>query len=191
MRHARPREFYIPSNETVTEHRDTESDAVAFTYEAGGAPYALAFSGKRSKPDWHYRFQTVERRASKIAEHAESRRAHARYRAEQKAKRAAPHTLKVGDLLKTSWGYDQTNVEFFEVVALVGVSMVEVREIADERESTGWETGTATPTPGVYVGKPFRRRVVNGRWSHSIRIEGDYRIASQWDGKPAHWSSYA
>lgn len=49
--------------------------------------------------------------------------------------------VKVGDLFYTSWGYDQTNVEFFQVIALVGESSVRVREVCPpclERESCPW-----------------------------------------------------
>lgn len=37
--------------------------------------------------------------------------------------------VKVGDLFHASWGYDQTNNDFFQVIALVGESSVRVREV--------------------------------------------------------------
>ena len=37
--------------------------------------------------------------------------------------------IKVGDLFHASWGYDQTNNDFFQVIALVGESSVRVREV--------------------------------------------------------------
>lgn len=37
--------------------------------------------------------------------------------------------VKVGDLFRASWGYDQTNVDFFQVIALVGETSVRVREV--------------------------------------------------------------
>ena len=37
--------------------------------------------------------------------------------------------IKVGDVFGMSWGYDQTNNDFFQVVELVGESSVRVREI--------------------------------------------------------------
>lgn len=37
--------------------------------------------------------------------------------------------VKVGDLFEMSWGYEQTNVDFFQVIALVGESSVRVREV--------------------------------------------------------------
>lgn len=38
--------------------------------------------------------------------------------------------IKVGDIFHASWGYDQTNNNFFQVVALVGETSVRVREVA-------------------------------------------------------------
>lgn len=40
--------------------------------------------------------------------------------------------VKVGDYFSASWGYDQTNVDFFQVIALVGESSVRVREVRPE-----------------------------------------------------------
>ena len=37
--------------------------------------------------------------------------------------------VKIGDLFYSSWGYEQTNVSFFQVVALSGDSSVRVREV--------------------------------------------------------------
>lgn len=37
--------------------------------------------------------------------------------------------VKVGDFFSASWGYEQTNVDFFQVIALVGETSVRVREV--------------------------------------------------------------
>lgn len=37
--------------------------------------------------------------------------------------------VKVGDIFHMSWGYDQTNNDFFQVVELVGESSVRIREV--------------------------------------------------------------
>lgn len=49
--------------------------------------------------------------------------------------------VKVGDIFHLSWGYDQTNNDFFQVVALVGKESVRVREIEPKIKSAsgiGW-----------------------------------------------------
>jgi len=51
-------------------------------------------------------------------------------RKERKAKAAeAMKLVKVGDVFSCSWGYDQTNVDFFQVVALVGKNSVRLRQV--------------------------------------------------------------
>ena len=37
--------------------------------------------------------------------------------------------VQVGDIFSASWGYDQTNVDFFQVIKLVGNCSVRVREV--------------------------------------------------------------
>lgn len=52
-------------------------------------------------------------------------------KAEQPAKveKANKYGVKVGDIFEASWGYDQTNVDFFQVVALCGEQSVRVRGV--------------------------------------------------------------
>lgn len=40
--------------------------------------------------------------------------------------------VRVGDLYRISWGWEQTNVNFFQVVELVGKSSVRIREVYPE-----------------------------------------------------------
>ena len=45
---------------------------------------------------------------------------------------ANKYGVKVGDIFTASWGYDQTNVDFFQVIALCGKQSVRVREVRPE-----------------------------------------------------------
>lgn len=46
--------------------------------------------------------------------------------------------IKVGDIFYTSWGYEQTNIDFFQVVALKGKTQVVIREVAlNKKEEVG------------------------------------------------------
>lgn len=58
-------------------------------------------------------------------------------KAEPKASKAkkAPEfdfNVKVGDLFYSSWGYEQTNTTFFQVIALVGKKSVRIRQVCPE-----------------------------------------------------------
>lgn len=46
-----------------------------------------------------------------------------------KAEKANKYGVKVGDIFSASWGWEQTNNDFFQVVELVGESSVRVREV--------------------------------------------------------------
>lgn len=71
----------------------------------------------------------------KLLEKKEAR--HAKRIAEQQARREQEKgrleetmkSVKVGDVFSASWGYDQTNVDFFQVVALVGKQSVRVKQV--------------------------------------------------------------
>ncbi|MCW7416708.1 hypothetical protein OHC89_26490 [Escherichia coli] len=39
-------------------------------------------------------------------------------------------TIRIGDIFHTHWGYEQTNIEFYQVVSLHGKKTVGLREIA-------------------------------------------------------------
>jgi len=193
------REDYIPKGSLCV--KDKNSDAVAYLFEAVGKPCAMAFSGKSDKPAWHIRFRSPERRAEYVAEFFTKRQGWLKHKADKAAERKAfAHSLKVGDVLKTSWGYDQTNVEYFEVVRLIGTKMVEVWEIAQEREETGFMQGDCVPVPGRYLEKGERKRckVLQG---NGIKLEKWGRYASLVPMRevapgvkvcaPGHWTAYA
>lgn len=74
--------------------------------------------------------------------------------------RAKPeHDLKVGDVVRSSWGYDQTNVNHYQITKLIGKRTVEVRELVEHKESTGDMTGHVAPVWGEFIGEPMRRTV--------------------------------
>lgn len=50
----------------------------------------------------------------------------------QKAPKTNKFGIKVGDYFSSSWGYEQTNVDFFQVVELVGECSVRVKEVYPE-----------------------------------------------------------
>lgn len=52
--------------------------------------------------------------------------------APKKTEKANKYGVKVGDIFESSWGYEQTNVDFFQVIALVGETSVRVRQVYPE-----------------------------------------------------------
>lgn len=116
---------YVPS--FMNAHRENESGSAEVFYtttaSANGKFLAIAYSGKRKAKDWFYYFKTEERMLDAIEKHFTDIKVRednniVRKR-DQKAKDDSV-TCKVGDIFHYSWGYDQTNCEFFQVVAFKG-----------------------------------------------------------------------
>lgn len=116
---------------------------------------------------------------------------------------------KVGDILYSSWGYDQTNIEFFKVVRVSEFS-VWIQELADKVvEVTGWAHENIVPVDShqyqvrnwdnvedefgnvnTYITKTYpinRHKIKHFTW----KDEDGYYVtlnsfshAQLWDGKP-------
>jgi hypothetical protein len=157
MRNRHDRSHFIPKG--AVKYADRQSSAVVYAYSnAAGMPLLLGFHGKAQKPDFHYRYRNEEQRQAKAKAHFEAIRAREADRIQRREKRKAEgHQFKVGSILRCSWGYDQTNIDYFEVTRLIGATMIEIREIAQESYTTGWLTGRCVPMAGKFIGKPMRK----------------------------------
>jgi hypothetical protein len=151
------RAHFIPKKARKIAHKG--SSAVVYAYEAeraGKVAYLLlGFAGRRQKPDFHYRYPSAAAREAKAKAYFESVAASEAIVKDRKAK---PHELAVGDVLRSSWGYDQTNIDFYEVVGLIGKSMVEIREIGGAGYEDGFMSGQVVPLKGDFRGEPMRKR---------------------------------
>lgn len=148
-----PREFYYPKDSTLT-HSDDAGNAV-FCYESGGKLYAVGFGGKAQKPAFHYRFKTESTRAEYSAQFMTNRAEILKRAQENRAARASfKHDVKIGDIFCSTWGYEQTNVDYYQVTKLCGQSMAEVREIGRLSEETGFMSGSCVPNPGGFLQDP-------------------------------------
>lgn len=104
--------------------------------------------------------------------------------ARAKERREFVPTIKPGDILDTCWGYEQTNVEFFQVISIRGKTAV-LREIGKRRvQATGPFSAEIAPIKDHFVGNEITRRVSIGNY---VRID-DVRFATPMDGETSHES---
>lgn len=80
-----------------------------------------------------------------------------------KSEKKNKYGVQVGDIFSCTWGYDQTNVDFFQVIKLCGEQSVRVREVVPKiklREAESPMSATTTyeitrdilsPTKGVFI----------------------------------------
>lgn len=69
-------------------------------------------------------------------------------------------SMKQGDILVSSWGYEQTNVDFYEVVKVTAKTVTLV-PIERKVQLKGFMRYEAMPIPGSGKGKAFRRRIID------------------------------
>lgn len=91
--------------------------------------------------------------------------------------------VRVGDIFYSSWGYEQTNVNFYEVVALKGKKTAVIREIAGEYIGGFDYQGKKRACRGEYIGQPYTVRSKTGargpllgdpgRSGHTIDLTSD------------------
>lgn len=161
---------------------------------------AICYSGKRTKADWHYQFQSEAMLKDRVITTIESRRIAQEIKAKRVAERNAPHNLALGDILVSSWGFDQTNIDYYQVTQLVSKSFIEVTLIAQERTYDSSMSGDCTPVIDKFVGEPIKRKVSTIGGKPYIKIDS-YRSAHFEEPitvvgqvkqyRPLGWSSYA
>lgn len=189
-----PREFFLPKN--ATKIADKQSDAVAYVYNnSAGQPCAKVFYGKQSKPVAAYRYRNLAEREKSVTGYFASRRTRCASKAEEQAKRKAfKNPYKVGDVFKTCWGYDQTNVEWFGVVEVKGQMLI-VQQMKTESVDTGYMTGKSVPMAGQFFGEQYRVKAQDGGFKSPIYGWASYQapvvVAGIPTYKPASWTAYA
>lgn len=170
---------YVPKDYT-TELRFDSINAVVFASRTDRGIFALAYHGTSSNPDWHHLFKTADRFEAHVQSWVSGLEQWQAMRAEQAAKRKAPHNLKVGNILVSTWGYDQTNVDYYEVIAVRG-KVVDIQEIGEHFTDRNGPAGDHVIPVRNYRGKIYRGKRPSA--SGYVRID-DVCSAHLWDGRP-------
>lgn len=120
------------------------------------------------KNEFHYKFGSVERMyeyvSNFIAKELEYRERREQEKARKKVEAVAKAAnVKVGDIFVDSWGYEQTNVDFYQVVAKPSAKTVIVREIAcrteeGSRQSHGM-ADSVFPVRDAFIGEEMKKRI--------------------------------
>lgn len=130
---------------------------------------------------------TLEHFATVVGRIAAAIEKHKAFKVQQKAARnIGAVRLEVGSILCGSWGYEQTNVEFFEVVSLSATRKTcSIRELRHDERGTAFMAGKVFPLPGEYIGPVLERKLVQ---NDTVRL--DVCTLSLWDGRELYASHY-
>lgn len=170
----------------------------------GNRNVLTVFKGKAKKPYYHYivggDWSDRQRQWDKIKKrHLEDLKAKEIEKKKiEKLRKSWKNPYKYGDLLYTSWGYEQTNVNFYQVVEVNAKSLV-LREVSCFTDNSEWNSGYKTPIKDRFIRQKFIARIV---FSRSLGVDGNLihsvvnkKIAACsdfyfWDGKPVPYSAY-
>jgi len=99
----------------------------------------------------------------------------------------------LGAVFYSSWGYDQTNVNFYQVVALKGKKTVILQELNYDYEPTSDMTGKVTPIKDSFKSdKTYQRRLNFNHAEITTKCKYDYIAHIMEDiNSPKYTSSYA
>lgn len=119
---------------TITNNSQFNSLEISFdgkpAQEVRDALKALRFRWHSIKKVWYgYTDEATARAAIEGKPAAATMPATKKAEPKAKAEPVNKYGVKVGDIFSASWGWEQTNNDFFQVVALVGTSSVRVREV--------------------------------------------------------------
>jgi hypothetical protein len=148
--------------------------------------YTLIFVGKSIKPTHNVKFKTKESRDEYILKVYLSV---FKKKSEKKTKAKKENLLKVGDILVSSWGYEQTNIDFYQVIDIKG-KFATVGELSySSKEQNGYDSYMVMPKKDSYSKNPksWIRKMVDGEY---IKISS-FQWAKKWDGKAKNQTTYA
>jgi hypothetical protein len=105
------------------------------------------------------------------------------------------HSFVVGDIVINTWGYEQTNADFYQVVS-VTEKTISIRAIEDTVTETGFMCGHAVPRPDVFkaespvlVKRPRDASIHGPHWVKGS-VPFEFGAAHWWDGLPVSCSWY-
>ena len=172
----------------------------------GGKPFVTIYRGRAEKPYTNYSFGTEDRRENYIQEQKnwEKEQFERKQKFKEGKKKAIENIkdyIKVGDIFYTSWGYDQTNMDYIIVteVSPSGKSVICRRtdfEVADRQMTYDMQKPTAEP-----FGEEFRMLVDVGYDGNSVSLKGSYPYLhtgegskrrgyfSKWDGEQTFYET--
>jgi hypothetical protein len=97
--------------------------------------------------------------------------------------------VKVGDIYVSCWGYDQTNVDFYQVVDVLPNSVRYV-PMSSNQTYTGPMQGTSVPTGATHGDtKMARIKVINNKGDCCFKLTS-YSNAYKWKGEPVSFTEW-
>lgn len=122
------------------------------------------------KAVWAYRFKSIEEMTKYISNDFDNRKASIEKNISSKQERKEKNKvisdgIQVGDIFCYSWGFEQTNVDFYQVVEKPSKATIIIRPIGHEvLETCSWASEYVRPVKDAFIGER----------SEKVRLSGSY-----------------
>lgn len=188
---------YIPEGAMAINHPDGLGVAYVQQMPIPGDKWAaVGYRGTAGKSSFNYSFRSRESCEKFVSDWLQSLTEHAQRVEEWRKDASKPTTLKAGDIITNSWGYDQTNVDWYRVTRATA-HFAWLKRIAADVEETGFMSGPSAPHVDTASNDPAEwgfKDIDGPEVKH--KASGDsvtmrYGSGSKWDGRPRYCSWYA
>lgn len=173
------------TKDTSNLNQEVFYDSLIITFLKNDMFYYLVFKGRSTKPTYYY-FLSESNRTESL--NITKQRIKSQYEKKQKyleSKKIQGASINEGTILYSSWGYEQTNINFYLVLSRKN-SVITLQEIGKNKTYEGRDYGTCTPNVDFKMGEPFQKRITKHA---SIKIN-EVEDATKYDGSKLHWSSW-
>lgn len=136
------------------------------------------FHGNKSMPDFYRSFQSLEHTKPYIENWYQSLLREKQRKERRRQERLLyTHDYQVGDILYASWGYDQTNINFYQVLEVKSNKTIKLCEIGSQRDclSTVYQV---CPVKDSFFGEPLVKRVSLGGYVKINEVISAHKASS-------------
>jgi len=189
---ARFTELFLVENDSSFEEIDVSVDNIRI-FVCSDRPAARCFRGKSKKSRWAHLFPSRSDMFVFIDKAIKKQFTINKQKIDNRQKLikesiANRNDVKVGDVFYTMWGYEQTNIDFFEVVDKPSKARVVVRQLTRTLKDTGFMTGDVSPIRGQYASGPEKRNIhrdgsivnIDGRGYKGSKIDPNRTYSCSW-----------
>lgn len=170
-----------------------------FEDERSGKQYAFAkmylatpkATYRKEKCLWYYRFNSELEREAHVNKEIESLEKRVAEKITFKeSKKNLINPFKVGEIFYNSWGYEQTNIDFYQIVEAAAKS-VKIRPIGKSNEGEcGFMSNYVAPVKDLFIGEP-ETKILQMLKSGEVYIKSRHGWISKWDREKITESHYA
>jgi len=184
----------------IPEHTKTIINDLYVIYINEDTLTAIMYIGKSNKPKFNYRFKTINILNTYVDTAITNFMTFHNDKVQRKENQKELQKtfdiskfLKVGAIIQNTWGYEQTNQEFYQVTEIKGKTTIHAKELKKIYEETGFMSGKCIPLIDHFLdrGNEYNLRTKASGDSFTICNPKSFYYFHVWNGTEQYESHYA